>query len=469
MEHNSLSRRDFLKGLSVGTATIAFPTLLLSKTPKPERPNVIIIFCDDLGYGDLGVFGHPTINTPNLDRLANEGQKWTNFYAAASVCTPSRAGILTGRYPIRSGMCSDKRRVLFPNSAGGLPQSEITIARALKKVGYNTACIGKWHLGHHPQYIPTKHGFDYYFGIPYSNDMDAVRKLKRKDHHHPNYKNYNVPLMRNEEIIERPVYQHTITKRYSEEAVKFIKENNDKPFFIYLAHNLPHIPLFVSEKFDGTSQRGLYGDVVEEIDFGVGQIIDTLKQEGLEENTLVVFTSDNGPWLVYNEHGGSAGLLREGKGMTWEGGMREPTIFYWKGKVKQGVVSDIGSTLDLFSTICSIGGAEVPVDRTMDSEDLSPVLFEGKPSPRISFIYYRGTEIYAARKGAYKAHFITQKAYVKDKNKQYHDPPILYNLNHDPGERNDISEKHPEVINDIQDLVDSHVKNLKRGEDQLAK
>ena len=469
MKQNSLSRRKFLKGLSLSTAALCL-TPAFSRTPLGnKKPNVIIIFCDDLGYGDLGVFGHPTINTPNLDRLANEGQKWTNFYAAASVCTPSRAGILTGRYPIRSGMCSDKRRVLFPNSAGGLPQSEITIARALKKVGYNTACIGKWHLGHHPQYIPTKHGFDYYFGIPYSNDMDAVRKLKRKDHHHPNYKNYNVPLMRNEEIIERPVYQHTITKRYSEEAVKFIKENSDKPFFIYLAHNLPHIPLFVSEKFDGTSQRGLYGDVVEEIDFGVGQIIDTLKQEGLEENTLVVFTSDNGPWLVYNEHGGSAGLLREGKGMTWEGGMREPTIFYWKGKVKQGVVSDIGSTLDLFSTICSIGGAEVPVDRTMDSEDLSPVLFEGKPSPRISFIYYRGTEIYAARKGAYKAHFITQKAYVKDKNKQYHDPPILYNLNHDPGERNDISEKHPEVINDIQDLVDSHVKNLKRGEDQLAK
>ena len=299
--------------------------------------------------------------------------------------------------------------------------------------------------------------------------MDAVRKLKRKDHYHPNYKNYNVPLMRNEEIIERPVYQHTITKRYSEETVKFIKENSDKPFFIYLAHNLPHIPLFVSEKFDGTSQRGLYGDVVEEIDFGVGQIIDTLKQEGLDENTLVVFTSDNGPWLVFNEHGGSAGLLREGKGMTWEGGMREPTIFYWKGKVKPGVVSDIGSTLDLFSTICSIGGAEVPVDRTMDSEDLSPVLFEGKPSPRTSFIYYRGTEIYAARKSPYKAHFITQKAYVKDNNKQYHEPPILYNLNYDPGEKNDISEKHPEVINDIQDLVDSHVKNLKRGEDQLAK
>ena len=275
--------------------------------------------------------------------------------------------------------------------------------------------------------------------------------------------------MRNEEIIERPANQNTITKRYSEEAVQFIKENRDKPFFIYLAHNLPHIPLFTSEKFKDTSARGLYGDVVEEIDSGVGKIMDTLKQESLDKNTLVVFTSDNGPWLVFNEHGGSAGLLKEGKGMTWEGGMREPTVFYWKGKINPAVVSDIGSTSDLFSTICSITGAEVPSDRFMDSEDLSPVLFDNKSSPRTSFFYYRGTEIYAVRKGAFKAHFITQKAYVKDKKKYYHDPPILYNLNHDPSEKYDISEKHPEVIKEIRDLVDSHVKNLERGEDQLAK
>ena len=349
MKKKSLSRRHFLKGLSLSTAALCL-TPAFSRNPiKNKKPNVIIIFCDDLGYGDLGTFGHPTIKTPNLDRLANEGQKWTNFYAAASVCTPSRAGIMTGRYPIRSGMCSDKRRVLFPDSAGGLPQSEVTIARALKHVRYNTACIGKWHLGHLPQYLPTKHGFDYYFGIPYSNDMDAVRKLKREDHRHPHYENYNVPLMRNEEIIERPANQNTITKRYSEEAVQFIKENRDKPFFIYLAHNLPHIPLFTSEKFKDTSARGLYGDVVEEIDSGVGKIMDTLKQESLDKNTLVVFTSDNGPWLVFNEHGGSAGLLKEGKGMTWEGGMREPTVFYWKGKINPAVVSDIGSTLDLFT------------------------------------------------------------------------------------------------------------------------
>jgi arylsulfatase A len=469
MKEKPFSRRHFLKSLSLSTAALCL-TPAFSRTPmRNKKPNVIFIFCDDLGYGDLGTFGHPTIKTPNLDRLANKGQKWTNFYAAASVCTPSRAGIMTGRYPIRSGMCSDKRRVLFPDSTGGLPQSEITIARALKNVGYNTTCIGKWHLGHLPQYLPTKHGFDYYFGIPYSNDMDAVRKLTREDHRHPQHENYNVPLMRNEEVIERPAYQHTITKRYSEEAVKFIEKNSAKPFFIYLAHNLPHIPLFTSEKFAGTSERGLYGDVVEEIDSGVGQIMATLKQQGLEENTLFVFTSDNGPWLVFNEHGGSAGLLREGKGMTWEGGMREPTIFYWKGKISPGVVSDIGSTLDLFSSICSITGAEVPSDRVMDSEDLSPALFENKPSPRKSFFYYRGTELYAARKDSFKAHFITQKAYVKDKKKYYHDPPKLYNLNHDPGEKYDISEKHPGIIKEIWDLVDSHVKNLKRGEDQLAK
>ena len=469
MKQKSLNRREFLKSLSLGTTAFFLSPAILRASLKKKKPNIIVIFCDDLGYGDLGTFGHPTIKTPNLDKMANQGQKWTNFYAAASVCTPSRAGLMTGRYPIRNGMCSDKKRVLFPYSLGGLPQSEITIARALKNVGYNTACIGKWHLGHLPQYLPTKHGFNYYFGIPYSNDMDAVRRLKRQDHFNPDIKNYNVPLMKNEEIIERPANQNTITKRYSEEAVKFIQKNGEKPFFIYLAHNLPHIPLFTSKKFKDTSARGLYGDVVEEIDFGIGKIIETLKQQGLEENTLIVFTSDNGPWLVFKEHGGSAGLLKGGKGMTWEGGMREPAIFYWKGKIKPDVISDIGSTLDLFSTICSICSAEVPSDRKMDSNDLSPVLFEGKTSPRTSFIYYRGTEIYAARKGAFKAHFITQKAYMKDKEKIYHDPPVLYNLDHDPSEKYDIAEKYPEVIREIRELVETHVKTVKPVESQLEK
>ncbi|MBD3266469.1 sulfatase-like hydrolase/transferase, partial [bacterium] len=236
------SRRNFLKTAGLAATAGMLPGMLQAQNGK--KPNFVVIFCDDLGYGDLGVFGNPSISTPNLDRMAYEGQKWTNFYAAASVCTPSRAGILTGRLPIRSGMCSDKRRVLFPNSAGGLPQSEITIAKALKQQGYATGCVGKWHLGHLPEYLPTKHGFDSYFGIPYSNDMDKVAEKGVDVWRPPKVEYFNVPLMRDAEIVERPANQNTIIKRYTEESVKFIQENKEKPFFLYLAHNLPHVPLF---------------------------------------------------------------------------------------------------------------------------------------------------------------------------------------------------------------------------------
>jgi arylsulfatase A-like enzyme len=433
-----------------------------------RKPNFIVIFCDDLGYGDLGVYGHPTIRTPNLDQLAAEGQKWTSFYAAASVCTPSRAALLTGRLPIRSGMCSDQRRVLFPNSAGGLPSNEMTIAEALKTVGYATACIGKWHLGHLSSYLPTKHGFDYYFGIPYSNDMDAVEGWNYEDFFDPKIEYWNVPLMRNDEIIERPADQTTVTKRYADEAVRFIQENKDRSFFLYLAHSMPHVPLFASESFLGRSVRGLYGDVIEEIDWSVGQILTALQKEGLSENTLVVFTSDNGPWLVFREHGGSAGPLRNGKGTTWEGGMREPAVFWWPGKIEPGIVQEMGSTLDLFSTFCNLSGAEIPNDRIIDGVDLGPTLFENGPSPRQTMFFYRGEQIYAARRGSFKAHFITQSEYVPDTRLTHHDPPLLYNLNHDLGEQYDISMDYPEVIADIIREVDRHKANLVAGEDQLV-
>ena len=345
-------------------------------TPEAVRPNLIVIFCDDLGYGDLGSFGHPTIRTPHLDRMAREGQKWTDFYSAASVCTPSRAALLTGRLPVRNGMMSPKHRVLFPDSASGIPEEEVTLAEALRDAGYATACVGKWHLGHLPQYLPTNNGFDSYFGIPYSNDMDQTRKESTRDLvKEARIEYWNVPLLRDREVVERPADQRTITKRYSEEAVRFIRENRERPFFLYLAHSLPHVPLFASEDFLGTSKRGLYGDVVEEIDHGVGRIMKALTDLGIAEHSLVVFTSDNGPWLPYREHGGSAGLLREGKGSTWEGGMREPTIFWWPGRLDSGVVMEIGSTLDLFSTFCKIAGAQVPADRIMDSVDLTSVLF----------------------------------------------------------------------------------------------
>ncbi len=435
------------------------------------KPNIIIIFADDLGYGDLSCYGHPTIITPHLDRMASEGQKWTNFYVAASVCTPSRAGLITGRYPIRSGMCSDRSRVLFPNSTGGIPTEEITIAEQLKKAGYATAAIGKWHLGHLNQYLPTNNGFDSYFGIPYSNDMDRknAEGLSRKEiFWNAKIKYFDVPILKNEVEIERPANQHTLTKRYNEAAVKFIKENKGTPFFLYLAHNLPHVPLFASEEFMGRSKRGIYGDVVQEIDHGVGEILKVLKEIGIDRNTLVVFTSDNGPWLSYQDHGGSAGLLKDGKGTTWEGGMRVPGIFWWPGKLKPGIVSDIGSTLDLFTTVSRLADVEIPADRIIDGVDLSSVLFEKERSERDNLIYYRGQTIYAARKGAYKVHYITQTSYVKDSKKIYHDQPLLFNLEVDPSEKHNIAKEHPEIIQEINEMVEIHKSGIISVKDQLA-
>ncbi len=447
--------------------------LTSAQTQENSPPNFIIIFADDLGYGDLGVYGHPTIKTPNLDRMAYEGQKWTNFYVGASVCTPSRAALLTGRLPVRSGMASNQQRVLFPDSKNGIPAREITLAEQLKEVGYATACIGKWHLGHREQYLPTNNGFDYYFGIPYSNDMDHTggpdyKEAAKEKPSAIKIEDYNVPLMRNTEIIERPANQNTITKRYSEEAVAYIKKNKDHPFLVYLAHNLPHIPLFASKEFLGKSERGLYGDVVTEIDDGVGKILATLKEEGLAENTIVVFTSDNGPWLPFKTHGGSAGLLRAGKGTTWEGGMREPCIFWSPKIIRPAVITDLGSTMDLFTTFSKMAGAEIPKDRVIDGVDLSATLFEQKESPRKNMFYYRGTDLYAVRLGDYKAHFITEGAYGQFGKREEHETPLLYNVNEDPSEQYDIAAEHPEIIEQINTLVAEHRSKLVRGKDQLA-
>lgn len=463
--------------LAVASQGFACPSMAaepLTRTDQGDvngNPNFVVIFCDDLGYGDLGCFGHPTIATPELDRMADEGMRWTQFYVAAPVCTPSRAALLTGRLPLRNGMCSNKRRVLFPNSKGGLPAEEVTIAELLSNAGYRTGCVGKWHLGHLPEYLPTEHGFDSYFGIPYSNDMDRVSSAPKgkKSIFEPQSAYFNVPLLRGKSIIEQPAEQTSLTKRYTEEAIKFIKQSDEKPFFLYLAHSMPHVPLFRSEEFEGKSLRGLYGDVIEEIDWSVGQILATLRSEGLAENTCVVFTSDNGPWRSQLDHGGSAGLLREGKGTTWEGGMREPTLMWWPGKITANTVSpQLGCTTDLLATFASLSGASLPDDRVLDSYDLSPVLLKNEPSPRESLFYYRGYELMAVRMGPWKVHYQIHGSYgTEPKQLTKCDPVELYNLEQDPSEQYNVAKLHPDVIAEIDELVSLHRENLEPAKSML--
>ena len=455
--HSLLSLLLVLSTSLAAARALASETQTLT-TPTPTNPNVIVIFCDDLGYADLGCYGHPTIRTPRLDRMAREGARFTQFYSAAPVCTPSRAALLTGRLPIRNGMTSSKRRVLFPDSTGGLPDPEITIAEVLREQGYATACVGKWHLGHRPDYLPTRQGFDSYFGIPYSNDMDRTKEGPegRAAFLEPQSKFWNVPLMRNDQIIERPADQTTLTRRYTDESIAFIRQHRTGPFFLYLAHSMPHVPLFTSAESQGRSLRGLYGDVIEEIDFEVGRLLDVLEEEKIAEQTLVIFTSDNGPWLTYNEHGGSAGLLRGGKGSTWEGGMRVPAIAWWPGQIPaERVITDLASTLDLFATLTRLSQATLPSDRELDSFDLIPVLLGQGPSPRQSMVYYRDDSPMAIRQGPWKLHMATQNGYGQPQPEVVANG-LLFHLEHDPGENYDLAKDHPEIVAKLRDELERH-------------
>ncbi len=389
-----------------------------------DRPNFVVIFCDDLGYGDLSCYGSPTIATPNLDRMASEGTKFTSFMVASPVCSPSRAALLTGCYPKRIGL---ENHVIFPPHRHGLNPSEVTIATMLKRAGYATACVGKWHLGHVKPFLPTDHGFDSYFGIPYSNDMQTPAPDGKK----------GAILMRNDEVIDPHVDQATLTPRYTEEAVRFLRANRDQPFFLYFPQTFPHTPLFTAPPFEGTSKRGLYGDVVQTIDWSVGEILKTLRELGLDERTMVLFTSDNGPWLIMNDRGGSAGPLRDGKGTTYEGGMREPCIVRWPGRVPAGrTCSDLWGSIDVLPTIARLAGVEPPADRVLDGRDASDLVL-GRPDakpPREEFFYYSAFgKIDAVRSGPWKLRA------VGGTNE-------LFNLETDVGERFNVATNHPEIV-----------------------
>ncbi len=418
---------------------------------EERPPNFVVIFTDDQGYQDIGCFGSPLIKTPHLDRMASEGVRFTSFYSANSVCSPSRAALLTGCYPTRVGIPG----VLFPRHTVGLNSEEITLAELLKEKNYATVCIGKWHLGHKPDFLPTRHGFDSYFGIPYSNDMtidpsaeiaseavlregvtlEQIRTEKPK-------KNW-VPLMRDEQVIEYPVDQSTLTKRYTDEAINFITKNSEKPFFLYLPHTMPHIPLFVSEEFRGKSDRGLYGDTIEEIDASTGRILETIKSLGIDEHTLVIYTSDNGPWKLKNDHGGHADPLRGYKFSTYEGGMRVPCIMRWPGKIPAGVSCDeIAATIDLLPTLSFLAGVDVPSDRVIDGQDISKLMRapETNESPHTAYFYYRGKNLQAVRQGDWKLR--REKRGVE-----------LFNLHTDLSETTNVANQHPELVNELLELI----------------
>jgi len=429
-----------------------------------KSPNIVLIFTDDQGYQDVGVFGAKDIPTPHLDQMAREGVKLTSFYAAQAVCSASRAGLLTGCYPNRIGI----HNAFMPDSKIGLNPSETTIAEMLRSRGYATGIFGKWHLGDHPDFLPTKHGFDEYFGIPYSNDMWPFHPQQG-----PVFNFGPLPLYENETIIDTLTNQSQLTTQITERSVDFINRNKDRPFFLYVPHPQPHVPLFVSDKFRGKSGRGLYGDVIMEIDWSVGQILNTLKSHNLDQNTVVIFTSDNGPWLSYGNHAGSAMPFREGKGTAWEGGHREPFIMRYPDGLKGGRTIDAAvMAIDILPTLAAITGSKLP-EAVIDGKSVWELLKgDSNQSPQEAYyFYYRVNELHGVRYGKWKLYFPHNYRTMEGQQPGKDGLPgnyvhldlneiELYDLSEDLSETTNVAAEYPEVVEEMEQLADLMRKKL---------
>lgn len=461
-------------------AMVAAATVACAK----DKPNIVLIFNDDQGYQDLGCFGSPDILTPRVDQLAEEGMRFTSFMVASPVCSASRAALLTGRYPQLVGV----QGVFWPDRPGGLDPEHVTIAETLRTAGYATAAVGKWHLGDKPQYLPTNQGFDSYYGIPYSNDMFPASDMKYaddclfRDGHgfdtlkagfegeirkgNPRSLKNLVPLMRDEECIEFPADQATITRRYADEGIKFISQSVDagKPFFLYLANTMPHTPLFASEQFLGKSKRGLYGDVIEEIDYNTGRIMDHLDKLGIADNTIFIFTSDNGPWLTQKERGGSALPLFEGKFTSFEGGQRVPCVVRWPAEIPAGKdCTKLVMSLDLHPTLAAVAGAKLPAVE-LDGKNVLH-LWKRKlfaRSPHKYFFYYHQGQ--AVRSGDWKYH--KKESFKVKETARDTGGPTLYNLRKDIGEANNLIEEHPKIADRLAAKLEEHLERIGKSKRQ---